>query len=490
MGSQVDDHGDQCSQLRDETNVSDEYLGGNSKESNRESSQIEPKGNLKRSKGQNKETWGKSKIRSTNLMKRTREVSSGHRKGQNKETWEVSKLRSTKPKKLTKEVSSDKMFEHLCVWFVLFIAGIGLYFYSYISKTDTINHPLKIPKVNSKLTTSAKRNSKYFWGSYRANLYFGLKTRSPRSPVVGLMWMKQFPDPRKQGSNKLRHWCKEDDELVKYGWLRHDGLSFGIHEVEEEEFIFNTTFVKRQVGHHGGEWSARITAFSTNQKNAPVVSFFTYTALDKHGNLSYFKNNGEPAIVGSSEELGDFHISFKISTDSRIIVHDSFEGHVSGLDVLDETLSKHFVPKPLVENKVYNALKGTNETDRGINFVVHQITAELPLKFDIIFKSNSFRSENILQGDKLTREIEKRSGEFDKKFSSVFDLESKRYTLKAINFAKATLSNMLGSISYFHGSSQKDGYPENRYLERKQKLKFHLNLLCKETTLQTHLLFF
>ncbi|XP_062567869.1 mannosyl-oligosaccharide glucosidase-like [Saccostrea cucullata] len=282
------------------------------------------------------------------------------------------------------------------------------------------------------------------------------------------MWMKQFPDSRKQGSNKLRHWCKEDDELVKYGWLRHDGSSFGIHEVEEEEFIFNTTFVKRQVGHHGWEWSARITAFSTNQNNAPVVSFFTYAALDKQGNLSYFKNNGKSAIVGSSEELGDFHISFKTSTDSRIIVHDSFEGHVSGLDVLDKTLSEHFVPKPLVENKEYMSLNGTKETDRGINFVVHQITAQLPLKFDIILKSNSVRSENILQGEILTREIEKRSGEFDKKFSSVFNLESKKYTLKAINFAKAALSNMLGSISYFHGSSRVQSEKSEEVLKHRQ----------------------
>lgn len=31
-----------------------------------------------------------------------------------------------------------------------------------------------------------------YWGSYRPGNYFGLKTREPNSPVVGLMWY--FPN--------------------------------------------------------------------------------------------------------------------------------------------------------------------------------------------------------------------------------------------------------------------------------------------------------
>lgn len=35
-----------------------------------------------------------------------------------------------------------------------------------------------------------------YWGSYRPGNYFGLKTRDPESPVMGLMWF----NPRKISS--------------------------------------------------------------------------------------------------------------------------------------------------------------------------------------------------------------------------------------------------------------------------------------------------
>ncbi len=36
-----------------------------------------------------------------------------------------------------------------------------------------------------------ERPDERYWGTYRANLYFGMRTRSPRSPLVGLMWYEQ-----------------------------------------------------------------------------------------------------------------------------------------------------------------------------------------------------------------------------------------------------------------------------------------------------------
>lgn len=58
--------------------------------------------------------------------------------------------------------------------------------------------------------------------------------------------------------NFFRHECQQGDNLKKYGWLEHDGVNFGLQEIEEVDFKITTSFVKRQGGTHGGDWTARV----------------------------------------------------------------------------------------------------------------------------------------------------------------------------------------------------------------------------------------
>lgn len=57
----------------------------------------------------------------------------------------------------------------------------------------------------------------------------------------------------------IRHWCEQGDGLEKYGWLQHDGNSFGIQQIIDGSFIIDTSFVKRLGGNHGGDWTARVS---------------------------------------------------------------------------------------------------------------------------------------------------------------------------------------------------------------------------------------
>lgn len=90
----------------------------------------------------------------------------------------------------------------------------------------------------------------------RPQAYFGMKTRSPTSPVFGLMWLSHMPS---QMPPPLRHWCEQGDQLDGYMWQMHDGINFGIQEIKEKSFFVKTEFVKRAGGDHGGDWSARIS---------------------------------------------------------------------------------------------------------------------------------------------------------------------------------------------------------------------------------------
>ena len=57
---------------------------------------------------------------------------------------------------------------------------------------EMVRRPLDAPKMIGSQATFPHNDPERFWGTYRSGVYFGLKTRSPHSPVAGLMWMTQF----------------------------------------------------------------------------------------------------------------------------------------------------------------------------------------------------------------------------------------------------------------------------------------------------------
>jgi mannosyl-oligosaccharide glucosidase len=55
-----------------------------------------------------------------------------------------------------------------------------------------------------------------------------------------------------------RHWCDQNDNLPTYGWLRHDGTTFGEQAIYDPPHTIFTSFIKTPGGAHGGQWTARI----------------------------------------------------------------------------------------------------------------------------------------------------------------------------------------------------------------------------------------
>lgn len=56
------------------------------------------------------------------------------------------------------------------------------------------------------------------------------------------------------------HWCSQSDGLSRYGWLEHDGKTFGMQEILDDDLLIKTSFVKRFGGTHGGDWTMRVSA--------------------------------------------------------------------------------------------------------------------------------------------------------------------------------------------------------------------------------------
>ena len=55
----------------------------------------------------------------------------------------------------------------------------------------------------------------------------------------------------------FRHWCDQNDHL-KYGWTYHDGETFGIEQIHDENLHLNIQWLKQITGQHGGDWTSRI----------------------------------------------------------------------------------------------------------------------------------------------------------------------------------------------------------------------------------------
>ncbi|XP_026216230.1 mannosyl-oligosaccharide glucosidase [Anabas testudineus] len=378
-------------------------------------------------------------------------------------------------KEKKKKVDIGKMFINisigLCIFSLIWFF-YALYMRSSLAKRVVTLHPS--PPVLDANSTSAKVSPERFWGSYRPQVYFGMKTRSPLSVVTGMMWMRQFSDV----DVNLRHTCEQGDRLQGYGWLMHDGVNFGVQEIRDNDFTLTTEFVKRIGGDHGGDWTWRITAKQHNSApQAPVISLMLYTAADTQGSLEAHveERNRLASITGFSEELGNFKITFRKPvtgelSGAKYASYNHLQTVSPGLekltDIVKHSLNRRFVYSPPSGEKrhyiavdTYKPLHPQNQqkpadTRKESDFLVHQVTVQTPFQIEVLFESGSFYDRpNQLVGSIMTEELEKRKAEFNTKFEKTFGLESKGFSQAHIKFGKAALSNMLGGIGYFYGQS-------------------------------------
>ncbi|XP_078588118.1 mannosyl-oligosaccharide glucosidase-like [Branchiostoma floridae x Branchiostoma japonicum] len=349
-----------------------------------------------------------------------------------------------------------------CAGIFLVLSGaVGYVKYQEVLRSR-VNTPLDAPRVVEEGATGATRSPDRFWGTYRSNVYFGMKTRSPRSLVTGMMWMVQYSRavPRIVRP-EVRHTCEQGDGLPRYGWLQHDGVNFGMQEIIDKNFSMVTEFVKRPGGDHGGDWTWRITASPRKSKSIsiPTVSFLFYAATDGQGTIQpVLENNRLVAITGQTEELGKFRMSFPKVSRKNITYHH-LVSYSPRLDLLKSSVEHGM--RRLLFNKTRiqyglagDLIKRSNMPDLKANVLVHQVTLEVPCVLEVVFESESFTSRNTrLVGMELTRELEKYKVAFDEKFENTFGLNRRGYTEKNLRFAKAAVSNMVGGIGYFRGKS-------------------------------------
>ncbi|XP_061214489.1 mannosyl-oligosaccharide glucosidase [Neopsephotus bourkii] len=301
-----------------------------------------------------------------------------------------------------------------------------------------------------------------------------MKTRSPRALVTGLMWLQQ-----QEGGGGLRHTCEESDGLGRYGWVMHDGESFGAQEIRDGAVELRTEFVKSPGGEHGGDWSWRVTARMENASAPPaLLSLFFYAATDGQGTLEPRLENGSrlAAVRGTTEELGGFTLRFLRPTapgsqDPKPASYNWLEAPSPGLHRLTELVRSSLTPSavfsaPARPRRRFFAVSPSGglpgAPPRG-RVLLHQVTLEPPAAVEVMFESGSAAPAPVpLMGAALSAALARHEAAFRHRFEATFGLAGKGFTAPQQRFAQAALSEVLGGIGYFHGRSLVQAAPGER----------------------------
>ncbi|XP_041968644.1 mannosyl-oligosaccharide glucosidase [Aricia agestis] len=348
--------------------------------------------------------------------------------------------------------SSTRTFKALsmCKTFVgVFFLAVAVYVGTIGYLETRVNTPLDEEKA---VQATGLNVPERYWGTYRPGVYFGLKSREPKSPVFGMMWYELSASVHKG----IRHWCEQNDNLQTYTWLYHDGVTFGEQVISDSPHTIHTSFIKTPGGEHGGQWTARINITSRASSRTPFVLVW-YAALDE-------SLGPEPeariwmeqaAIVGHTPALKNFKI--QIVPYKGAPLHTSYaEAHAPGLHQLKEKfysllrVERH--PK-LGRLAVLDMDDVLVDKEKSVNFIPIQMLVEAPYVVDIVYSAEE-QAPPPLTGDLYTKELETKKKAYEERFENEFKLTEKGYKAEDVSVARAALSNMVGGIGYFYGAGR------------------------------------
>ncbi|XP_056842640.1 alpha-glucosidase 2 isoform X2 [Raphanus sativus] len=322
--------------------------------------------------------------------------------------------------------------------------------------------PFPAPKLSHLPMFQGDHKESLYWGTYRPQVYFGVRARTPQSLVAGLMWLGDEKDD--DGKHVIRHFCENSEDLKSFGWREHNGVDFGRQELFEQDIILETSFVKSKEGSlgYGGDWSARINLINKglNDEVQRTVHLFFYIA-DEGGNiLNLGKDVLDPKessllASGSRADVGSWQMHLTSQSQAHL------ETHYCGFKNPDIVNLSDAVQKNLAihENKSARLqLSDTSEDSSSI--YVFQISTTTQSTIDIAFVSG-IRGDTSdvehrirsLTGLPLSSLLEEKHIAFDAKFKECFHL-SEKLDSETLMVGKAAIGNMLGGIGYFYGQSK------------------------------------
>ncbi|XP_074295640.1 mannosyl-oligosaccharide glucosidase GCS1-like [Silene latifolia] len=327
------------------------------------------------------------------------------------------------------------------------------------SSQPRVISPFPSPKLTDLPQFQGDHKESLYWGTYRPHVYLGIRARTPKSLIAGLMWIGV-----KDGQYHMRHVCQDSDDLATYGWTDHNGRDYARQRIVDNELTLETSFVKSKVegAGYGGDWAVRIDV--QNDKLSQDVDvletghLFFYVADEDENDSSLSRDclgvcGSSLLASGSRGDVGGWQLHLKSSNDVEV--------QYSGLKTSDFHKLSNLVQVNLADKiKNLGRLELPDTSGHSYNVAVFQISATFPFGADFIFVSgtdlNSSRVEeriSALSGESLTKKLREKKYEFEDKFQTCFNLFEK-LDADSVVVGKAAVSNLLGGIGYFYGQSK------------------------------------
>lgn len=332
--------------------------------------------------------------------------------------------------------------------------------------------PLKLPYVTSSALFTDRYLEDMYWGTYRPGMYCGIRGREPQSLVAGVMWSLATM----QSWQHIRHAARGEDRLQEFGWNRHNLRSYGEQNITDGVVKLTTQFLKQPSAGYGGDWALRVNVTGTgSQDTRERVSLYFYIG-DERGPASknamwddvrlpklkaLRSSQGVKLASGTAGKVGPWQLR------ARAWLGSDSAASVTAIKIpAPEFHDMHSPVQAQIAARARGQVAAGHKPDfimssaevPGANVIVMQVQAALPFSLDYVFMSgtdqaadkSSVRFSN-LSHTSLTKKLRNERALFDVRFESIF----KRQPVNPdeIAFSKAALSESLGSMGYFYGSS-------------------------------------
>uniref|UniRef100_A0A5K3ES20 Mannosyl-oligosaccharide glucosidase n=1 Tax=Mesocestoides corti TaxID=53468 RepID=A0A5K3ES20_MESCO len=360
---------------------------------------------------------------------------------------------------------------------VLVVASLhfGIQRYQTMRRQRQVFTPINLPKMIPQHETSPAVSPELFWGSYKPNIFFGMSHRSPNSTVFGLIWASSD-----EQSVHLRHQCKHAQGVQSYNWIEHDGRNYGIESIISGNHNITVTFVKRSNVPNGGDWSARISVSVVNESRPakPVsVLFYGYLPDSTKGRIQSYTSGGElKRLRGFTHELGAFQVNFhrvnafsdrkdESTAPSYLVGHCPREDALlaavaSGLSLRRDMESVVFAGPQRLE-QFMRTIPADPVTNLWVTEVTHvpttssssSSTPTTVLEVEFVSQASTSSDAVPLVGAHFDSVLAEYSNQFHANFQKRFPHNAHERTHEQVAMSKVCVSNLLGGIGYFYGSS-------------------------------------
>lgn len=259
--------------------------------------------------------------------------------------------------------------------------------------------------------------------------------------------------------------------MAGYGWSAYDVRKGGMQIINDtgNKLDLITQFAKLSDDERSGQWGLRVKGVprANARDNQKIDVIFYLGSEDSDSKIECTEGrkinppNRDVVCDGMMVGLGNYKMQIPHHrADSDSLQRTS----VKSLTVPPDTIweAKSIFSNQLKGSNSHEGMVADNPGEGNLHFV--QKSFEGGFEFDVLFSSSDSIPEAMTSGA-LTEGIQDALSTFSKRFQSVYSPQAPFQEEQHMKFSQSLLSNLMGGIGYFYGTSKVDVSSSPEYAE-------------------------